>query len=145
MSAKKQFSLQEDQVLVTFVSMYGAKSWTMLSQLLPTRSARQCRERWHNHLDPAIRKSAWSQAEDQILAAKHRELGNRWAEIATFLPGRTDVLVKNRWNTSVKDRLPQIEADLHGHLIVQPLGSLPWRPQSLTDFTTIPPFIRHGH
>jgi hypothetical protein len=138
---KKQFSLQEDQLLIKFVSLHGVRNWRLLSQCLPNRTPKQCRERWHNHLNPAICRSPWSRAEDQILAIRHRELGNKWAEIATHLPGRTDTLVKNRWNTSVKDRLAEIEASLYPSQprIVVTLGQ-----QSMSDFVTIPPFIRHA-
>jgi hypothetical protein len=53
-----------------------------------------------------------------ILAEKQACLGNRWAEIAKFLRGRTDTLVKNRWNTSVKART---KIDSRGKITVCPV------------------------
>lgn len=44
--------------------------------------------RWHNHLNPYIKKDAWTLEEELALMNAHRLYGNKWAEIAKVLPGR---------------------------------------------------------
>jgi len=44
--------------------------------------------RWHNHLNPDIKKDAWTLEEELALINAHRIHGNKWAEIAKVLPGR---------------------------------------------------------
>jgi hypothetical protein len=57
----------------------------------------QCRERWLNHLDPELKHGAWTDDEDRILILKQAELGNKWSKIASFIVGRPENAVKNRW------------------------------------------------
>ncbi|XP_068640380.1 uncharacterized protein [Aristolochia californica] len=102
---KGPWTKEEDDRIIELVAKLGSKKWSLIAKSLPGRIGKQCRERWHNHLNPAIKKDAWTEAEEVALIRAHQIYGNKWAEIARFLPGRADNSIKNHWNCSVKKKL----------------------------------------
>lgn len=106
---KGSWTREEDEIIVEFVTKNGPKNWVKLAESLPGRIGKQCRERWTNHLSPNVARSSWTEQEDQLLIELHKKYGNQWTVIASFMEGRTDNNVKNRWNSSLKRRIERIE------------------------------------
>jgi hypothetical protein len=133
----------------------GATSWEAVSKFMPTRTARQCRDRYKNYLVDNLVCDAWSPEEDALIVKKFHEIGPKWVEIAKLLNGRSGNHVKNRWHKHLlrihapappQPRIvPRIEAQPATVYVAQQQQSAPPPVDRGRDSGALPrfPLVRH--
>lgn len=78
----------EDEILKAAVMKYGKNQWSRIASLLHRKSAKQCKARWNEWLDPSIKKTEWSREEEEKLINLVRLMPTQWRTIASLV-GRT--------------------------------------------------------
>ena len=74
----------EDQVLLAAYMKYGGNQWLRIASLLPRKSPSQVKARWEEYLDPTLKKTAWTQREDEKLLHLSRLMPTQWRTIAQY-------------------------------------------------------------
>jgi Myb-like DNA-binding domain len=78
----------QDEILKAAVMKYGLNQWARISSLLTRKSAKQCKARWYEWLDPSIKKTEWTREEDEKLLHLAKVMPTQWRTIAPLV-GRT--------------------------------------------------------
>lgn len=107
---KRVWTPEEDAELMKHINDLGESSkWSQIGRKMSSRTAKQCRERFYNHLKGDLRKGNWGSEEDAMICRMKYENGGQWAKIARQIPGRSENSIKNRWhliqrNKNIKTR-----------------------------------------
>jgi hypothetical protein len=104
---KGKWTEDEDSKLKDAVKAHGGKDWIAIATLVPGRVEKQCRNRWHDFLDPSIDRSnertgSWTAVEDSKLKdAIQTHGGKNWGLISALVPGRTKKQCWGRWRDAL--------------------------------------------
>lgn len=113
-ASKRKFNKLEDDTILRMYATYGKKCWKTVGMMLG-RNPRTCRERYRNYLSQNIESKPWTKEEDEILFEKYKDMGPKWIDMTHFLPGRTDVNIKNRWALLKRHRAKQGTNQIQSH------------------------------
>ena len=101
---KTLWTKEEDKLLTSVVQQFGPRKWNFIAEHIPGRTGKQCRERWVSHISPELINIEWNASDDEQLINLHNSLGNKWAKIAQFFPGRPPNAIKNRFNCLLRKK-----------------------------------------
>ena len=96
---KTSWSCVDDFALFVAVQLYGS-NWKDVSEWMAVpRGSKQCRERWHNYIDPCIDSERIWTGDDILTLLLHYSIcGSRWSEISKQMPGFSANALKNKYN-----------------------------------------------
>jgi hypothetical protein len=96
------------------------------------KSAKQCRERWIQQLNPTLSKEKWTYAENLSLLRIYTEKGNHWKDISKFFSGRTDNATKNQFFSLIRKGLRKACKQIGRTSNTQTINSM--KPRVLSEF-----------
>ncbi|PSN48420.1 hypothetical protein C0J52_08626 [Blattella germanica] len=115
---KSKWTSKEDEYLTEVVESCRIGSyipWAQVTMHIEGRSKSQVFNRWTYSLDPTIKRGRFTKHEDILVVAAVRRYGtDDFKRVARFVPGRTSIQVRDRYNGFLKLRTyyqPWTQAD----------------------------------
>lgn len=93
---KQEYLVSEEQYKFTQKLPVRFK-WKQVSNLVKTRTSKQCRERYFNQISPYINNSKWSEEEDKRLETLYEQYSSKWNTIEAYFDRRPSNMIKMRW------------------------------------------------
>merc|ERR1712187_368083 len=87
----------EDEILKSAVMKYGLNQWSRIASLINRKSAKQCKSRWYEWIDPTIKKTEWKYEEDEKLLHLVKFFPMQWRTIAPLV-GSTSIQCLERYD-----------------------------------------------
>jgi len=103
------FTEEEDELLRNVASEMDF-DWPRIARLLEGKTPAQVAKRWTSKLDPNIKKSRWTAAEDRHIDQLQAIHGNNWKLIAKELPGRPASAIKSRYYNAIRKRSARVDS-----------------------------------
>jgi len=97
----------EDEILKAAIMKYGKQQWARVASLLNRKSAKQCKARWNEWLDPSVKKVEWSREEEEKLLHLAKLMPAQWRTIGTLLNGRSATQCQEHYERLLDDAVLQ--------------------------------------
>lgn len=96
----RSWSQEEDDLVQVLVSQVGPKKWALIAGQLSGKTQKQAYARWRDYLQPGLTSRPWTRWEETHLLDCQAHIGNQWAILARFMPGRSPNAIKNRFHAT---------------------------------------------
>lgn len=90
-------------MLFSIMKRSSTFSWSEIAKEMKTRNAKQCRQRWTEHLRDDITNLEFTSEEDNLLYRNYIFHNGAWAKMLDHFPGRTSQQLRNRFNRIHRD------------------------------------------
>ncbi len=101
--ARSSWKASEDAKLLSLIQEHGQR-WSLIGDLIGSKSCKQFRDRYLNFLRPDINRSPFTTEEDNLLISLYKKFGKKFKMISDHMPNRSEIQVKNRYHRHLSKR-----------------------------------------
>ena len=79
----RSFTRQDDLKIIELLEIYG-KNWDLIEKNFTDFTSEMLEERYYNKLDPKLKRTKFTEEEDEKIITLYLKYGNKWKEISCY-------------------------------------------------------------